>query len=198
MTSEGRDELMAATSISGARPSADRLAMHRAGLWLFIISESFLFAAFLSARYYLTGFDKPPELSLVLGLVLTAVLAASSVTAKGADTALAEGRGSACANWLVASAALDLLFVAGVLAVEWPAAFAHFPIGTAFGTAFLSLTGLHAFHVVSGAVVLLLAAAAVRRGTITRDAPWGGQRAVIYAIFVDVMWLFIFATLYVL
>lgn len=189
---------MAAATIPAARPGADRLAMHHAGLWVFIVSESFLFAAFLSARFYLTGFDRPPELSLVLGLILTGVLAASSVTAKWADTALAAREGAACARWLVASAALDLLFVAGVLAVEWPAAFASFPIGTAYGTAFLSLTGLHAFHVVSGAVVLLLAAAAVARGTITRDAPWGEQGAVIYAVFVDAMWLFIFATLYVL
>lgn len=190
--------MAAVTAMTRARPSADRLGMHRAGLWAFIVSESFLFAAFLSARYYLTGFDRPPELSLGLGVVLTAILAASSVTAKWADTALAERNASACARWLAASAALDLLFVVGVLAVEWPAAFAHFPIGTAYGTAFLSLTGLHAFHVVSGAVVLLLAAAAVGRGTITRDEPWGAQGAVIYAIFVDVMWLFIFATLYLL
>lgn len=189
---------MAATTFPPARPGTDRLAMHRAGLWVFIASESFLFAAFLSARYYLTGFDRPPELSLVLGLALTAILAASSVTAKWADTALARREGAACARWLVASAALDLLFVVGVLGLEWPAAFTHFTIGTAYGTAFLSLTGLHAFHVVSGAVVLLLAAAAVRRGTVTRDQPWGEQGAVIYAIFVDVVWLFIFATLYVL
>jgi len=190
---------MASTAIPQASATtAERLRMHHAGLWLFIASESFLFAAFLSARYYLAGLERPPELSIVLGLALTAVLAASSVTAKWADTALAERDATACARWLAVSAALDLLFVAGVLGLEWPAAFTHFPIGTAYGTAFLSLTGLHAFHVVSGAVVLLLAAAAVRRGSVTRDRPWGEQGAVIYAIFVDVMWLFIFATLYVL
>lgn len=190
--------MAAVTAMSGHGSKADRLRMHRAGLWVFIVSESFLFAAFLSARYYLVGFDRPPELSLGLGVVLTAVLAASSVTAKWADAALAESRRSACGRWLAASAALDLLFVVGVLALEWPAAFAHFPVGTAYGTAFLSLTGLHAFHVVSGAAVLLLAAAGVARGTITQAEPWGAQGAVIYAIFVDVMWLFIFATLYVL
>lgn len=189
---------MSASALPHAAPAAGRLRLQHAGLWTFIVSESFLFAAFLSARFYLTGLERPPELSLALGLVLSAVLAASSLTAKWADDALADDRGPACARWLLASAALDLLFVAGVLGLEWPAAFAHFPIGTAYGTAFLSLTGLHAFHVVSGAVVLLLAAAAVRRGAVTPDAPWGAQGAVIYAIFVDVMWLAIFATLYVL
>lgn len=189
---------MAATVLPHGPSAAQRLRMQRFGLWIFMASESFLFAAFLSARYFLTGLDRPPELSLALGLVLTAVLAASSVTAKWADRALAARDAGACARWLAASAALDLLFVLGVLGLEWPAAFAHFPAGTAYGTAFLSLTGLHAFHVVSGAVVLLLAAAGVRRGTVTPEAPWGEQGAVIYAIFVDVMWLFIFATLYVL
>ena len=44
------------------------------GLWLFIISETFLFAAFLAARYYSTGTFKPDDLNQNLALMLTIVL----------------------------------------------------------------------------------------------------------------------------
>ena len=66
------------------RPKANRL-----GLWLFIASESFLFAAFISTRYILLGTKQPEELNQGLALILTTVLLVSSISAYLGETAIA-------------------------------------------------------------------------------------------------------------
>lgn len=63
----------------------------RWGLWLFILSESFLFSAFLAARYYMLGFYRPEELNQALGLAVTSVLLLSSLTAYRAETSISYG-----------------------------------------------------------------------------------------------------------
>ncbi len=54
-----------------------KLANNRLGLWLFILSDSFVFAALLVTRFYLLG-DKRPHLEQELGLIVTSVLLISS------------------------------------------------------------------------------------------------------------------------
>ncbi len=60
---------------------AHRLRMNQLGIWLFIISESFLFSGILVARIVLLrddgGFTRP-ELDQVLGLGITSILLLSS------------------------------------------------------------------------------------------------------------------------
>ena len=48
---------------------------NRLGLWLFILSDSFVFGALLFTRFYLLGNDRP-ELIQWLGLVVTVALVA--------------------------------------------------------------------------------------------------------------------------
>jgi len=40
--------------------------MNQAGLWFFFFSETFLFSALLSARYYIAGFHQPTEVNQAL------------------------------------------------------------------------------------------------------------------------------------
>lgn len=180
---------------SHARPHLSRLRINRLGLWLFIFSETFLFIALLASRYYLLSTERPGELNQALGLVITAVLLVSSLTAYRAETAIAHGDRVGLQRNLLATLGLGLLFVVGV-ALEWSEGFAFFPPSTLFGTAFFSLTGLHVTHVVSGMVLLALVYLHGRWGRYSAANYWGVEAVVKYWHFVDVAWVFIYPTLY--
>jgi cytochrome c oxidase subunit 3 len=173
----------------------NRFAMNTVGLWLFFISESFLFAALLAARFYLAGTDRPHELNQHLGLVITSILLLSSVTAYGAETAMARGRRGWSVLFLLLTILLGVIFFAGVV-IEWSEA--EFSQGSPYGTAFFSMTGLHASHVLSGVGMLFLVLMLVVRGRFSAQEHWGLEAAVKYWHFVDVVWVFFYPALYLL
>jgi cytochrome c oxidase subunit 3 len=173
----------------------NRLAINRIGLWLFLLSESFLFAALLSSRYFLLGLERPAEVDQPLGLALTALLLLSSLSAYRAETASAHGDQKGFTWNITATIALGVLFLVGV-GLEWDEAFLHFPPHTGFGTVFFTMTGIHAFHVLSGLIALVVVYNMGRRGRFTVGNYWGVEGAVKYWHFVDVAWVFIYPTLY--
>jgi cytochrome c oxidase subunit 3 len=174
---------------------AERLRANRVGLWLFIASEAFLFSAALAARYYLLGFYRPRELNQPLGFTITAILLLSGLFAYRAETAIAhDDRRGFLANLLVAIA-LGLAFMVGV-GLEWKEGFEFFPPSTVYGSAFFTLTGMHAFHVLTGLVALALAGVVGAKGGFSSENYWGAEGAIKYWHFVDVVWVFVFPTLY--
>lgn len=183
------------STATAAHATASRLHIHRLGLWLFIISECFLFGAILTARYYLLGVYRPLELNQPLGLVITAVLLLSSLAAYRAETAVAAGDQRRFLRNILFTLALGGLFLVGV-GIEWSEAFEFFPPPTVFGTLFFSMTGLHAFHVISGLLLLAFVYFHGRRGKYGPKDYWPAEGAVKYWHFVDVAWVLIYPTLY--
>jgi len=172
-----------------------RLDLHRLGLWMFIFSESFLFLALLSTRYYLQGVQRPAEVNQPLGLAISMVLLLSSLSAYRGETCAAYGDQRGFRRNILFTMGLGLLFLVGV-AVEWYEGFHFFPPSAGYGTVFFTLTGFHAFHVLTGLLVL---AAVLVRGRKVQYGPgnyWGVEGAVKYWHFVDVAWVFIYPTLY--
>ncbi len=186
---------MASHSVAHAGPRYSRLAINRLGLWLFLTSECFLFGVLLATRYYLQGVFRPPEVNQVLGLVITIVLLLSSLSAYRAEMAAAHGDQKGFARNILATIALGGLFLVGV-ALEWKAAFADFPPGSGYGTLFFTTTGIHAFHVVTGLVALAVAYNLGRDGRFAKGSSWGVEGTAKYWHFVDVAWVFIYPTLY--
>ena len=88
----------------------NRPAMNQMGLWLFFVSESFLFAALASARFYIAGFDRPEHLNQLLGLGITSILLTSSVCAYLAEAAIARGDRAACKMYLLMTIVMGLVF----------------------------------------------------------------------------------------
>jgi cytochrome c oxidase subunit 3 len=170
----------------------DRLRVNRVGLWLFFFSESLIFGLLFSSRFFLEGIERG-ELDQVLGLIITVVLLISSVTAFTAETAMARGNRPLCLWMLLATIVLGILFAAGVV-YEW--SIAHFTKDEAFGTVFFAMTGMHAFHVISGIVMLLMALALVARGRFGKGDYWGVEGTVKYWHFVDLVWVFYYPALY--
>ena len=185
----------AATHHPAMSTPAERLYLNRLGLWLFILSESCLFAAFLWARFYLLGVQRPPELNQALGLGISLLLLLSSLTAYRAETSIHYGSVAGLLRNTAATIGLGGLFLIGV-GLEWAEALQHFPPSTLFGTVFFSLTGLHALHVLSGIALLALVYWNGRRGRYGPANAWAVEGAVKYWHLVDVAWVFIYPTLY--
>ena len=158
----------------------DTLAIKRIGIWLFFVSETFLFGALIATRFYLRGMERPDEVDQVLGLVITVVLLLSSLTAYRAESAAAHGDHRGFKWYMLATIALGVAFIA-VVGIEWFEAYQHFPPHTPYGTVFFATTGVHAFHVVTGIIVLAFVAYLGRRaGHFTPDSYWGVEGAVKY------------------
>lgn len=178
-----------------AVPYAQRLRQNRLGLWLFFFSELFLFGGLLAARFYLWG-NTRPGLDQTLGLLTTSVLLVSSVFMAHGEQAIAHGDRKTFLRDLLITAALGVLFLVGVVGFEWNAELR--PGDGAFGAIFFGMTGLHALHVLSGIVLILLVWNNGRRGHYSPEEHWGVEATAIYWHYVDVIWVFFYPALYLM
>ena len=97
----------------------EQLVRNRLGLWLFIISEVFLFGGLLITRIVLWG-DTRPHLEQGLAFVLTAVLLISSFFMNRAETAIGFGDIKEFKRSILLTIGLGTVFLIGVVALEWP------------------------------------------------------------------------------
>ena len=175
----------------------ERLAINRLGLWLFILSESMLFGGLLMVRFSLLGTYTHEELSQMTGLIITAILLLSSFTAYQAERSINKGNVADLKRFLMVTLGLGAAFTAGV-AFEWYEALEAFPPSTPFGSVFFTMTGLHAFHVISGLVIIAIVYGRVRRNGSTHSDAWPVEASVKYWHFVDVVWIFFYPALYLI
>lgn len=169
------------------------------GMALFITSEVMFFGGLLSAYLAVRGAHGawPPQGEPGPGLLwpalFTSVLVASSVTQHLAARA-ASSDALRARRFMVATVGLGLFFLAGQ-AWEWSQlAGEGLAVGSGvFGTLFFTITGAHGIHVLGGLV--MLAVIAGRWGTSPRLGQL--EAATYYWHFVDVVWVVLFACLYV-
>ncbi len=173
----------------------ERWRTNRLGLWLFFLSESFMFAGLLAARLYLWGDYRPP-LDQRLGVVITLILLISSYFMFRADTAIAHGDQKGLTSNLLITAFLGLVFLVGVVGFEWRGEVR--PSDGAFGAVLFGMTGMHAFHVLTGIIFIMIVWANARRGLYTKERHWGVEACAIYWHFVDMVWAFYYPALYLL
>ena len=183
-------------------PAHDRLQVLTVGTVVWLASElmffSGLFAAYFTLRATADG-DWPPsdvELEVLTSGLFTLALVLSSGTMQLAVRAVARARLPAFRGWLVATLALAAAFIANQ-AHEWSSL--EFHIDThSYGSAFYVMTGFHGIHVIAGmlAMVLLLGRAGSRRfGPAELPAV---EMVSYYWHFVDVVWIGLWATLFLL
>ncbi len=158
----------------------------------------------LVARNELTGGEWPPQASenfkhtfdpWGLPLVNTLVLLLSGVTVTWAHHALLHNKRSQLILGLAVTVLLGLLFT-GLQAYEYGHAAFSFP-GHIYGSTFFMATGFHGAHVIIGTIFLFVCLVRAMRGGFTPEKHFGFEAAAWYWHFVDVVWLFLFASIYV-
>lgn len=175
---------------------AFKTATNRLGLWLFILSDAFLFAGLLVARFYLLGSTRP-DVSQLLGLGVTSVLLVSSFFMNRGEMAIVHGDEKAFLRNTLITIVLGTLFLIGVVGVEWQIA----PFSadeSAVASIFYTMTGFHALHVLSGVIFLLIVYRNGRKGLYNQDRHFPVEAAAIYWHFVDVVWVFFYPALYLM
>jgi cytochrome c oxidase subunit 3 len=173
----------------------ERTKRNRLGLWLFLFSEIFLFGALLAARYYLWG-DTRPDLDQTVGLITTSILLLSSFFMARAETAIGRNDRKIFLRSLVITAMLGVAFLVGVVGIEWGG---HLkPTDGAFGAIFYAMTGLHALHVLSGVVLIIIIWYRGRQGDFSAERHWGVEGTAVYWHYVDVVWVFFYPALYLI
>jgi cytochrome c oxidase subunit 3 len=171
---------------------------NRVGLWLFLVSDSFVFGGLMVMRMNLLGLTHP-NLSQVLGLAVTAILLISSFFMNRGETMMANGdRKGFFSNTLI-TFLLGLGFLIGVVFVEWPNAIHEgiTPSSGPAGAAFFMMTGMHAFHVFTGLILLIIILVNGRRG-LYDEKQFPVEAAAVYWHFVDVVWIFFYPALYLI
>jgi cytochrome c oxidase subunit 3 len=174
-----------------------KTSINRLGLWLFLISDAFVFAGLMVARFYLLGFQFRPEVSQIVGLIVTAVLLVSSFFMNRAEIAAQYGDRKAFLRNTLITMILGTIFLIGVVGVEWQIA----PFGPGDGTVgslFYAMTGFHAFHVLTGVIFLFIVYRNGRKGLYSAERHWPVEAAAVYWHFVDVVWMFFYPALYLI
>jgi cytochrome c oxidase subunit 3 len=174
-----------------------KTSINRLGLWLFLISDAFVFAGLLVARFYLLGFQSRPEVSQIVGLIVTVVLLASSFFMNRAEIAAEYGDSKAFLRNTLITMILGTIFLVGVVGVEWQIA-PFGPSDGAVGSLFYAMTGFHAFHVLTGVIFLFIVYRNGRKGQYSAERHWPVEAAAVYWHFVDVVWMFFYPALYLI
>jgi cytochrome c oxidase subunit 3 len=173
---------------------AYKLSTNRLGLWFFMLSDGFIFGGLFIARFNLLGLTRP-DVNQFLGVAVTTILLVSSFFANRAEISMEHGNKSRALSSLLVTIILGVLFLAGVVGVEWQIA-PFRPSDGAQGAIFYSMTGFHAFHVLTGVIFLLIIRRNLARNHFTPEKHWGVEAAVVYWHFVDFIWIFFYPALY--
>ena len=204
---------------SSDRDAFKQVSWGKAMMWIFLLSDTFVFSCFLigymTVRISTTvPWPLPSEvfaleiaghhLPLILIAIMTFVLITSSGTmAMAVNFAYRRDRRRA-AMLMLATALLGATFV-GMQAFEWTKLIVDEgvrpwgnPMGAAqFGSTFFMITGFHGLHVSAGVIYLLVVAKRVGTGFYDKRGTYETvEVAGLYWHFVDLVWVFIFAFFY--
>jgi cytochrome c oxidase subunit 3 len=187
----------------------------RYGMILFIASEVMFFVAWFWAffdaslfsgeakqavRAAFTGGHWPPQGIEVfdpwhIPLLNTLVLLTSGTTVTWAHHALQHDDRKGLIQGLIVTVILGMIFTS-LQAFEYAHAKFSFA-GHIYGSTFFMATGFHGFHVLVGTIFLTVCLGRAIAGGFTSKQHFGFEAAAWYWHFVDVVWLFLFACIYV-
>ncbi len=156
-----------------------------------------LFAAYLTLRSNARVW--PPasvHLELLAATLATIVLIASSGTIHLATRARERDDRAEMQRWLILTLALGTIFLVNQIREFFVLDFSVSSSG--FGSMYYLMTGFHALHVFGGLVLIVVAVVITTGpGTLERRGP-AVESVTFYWHFVDVVWVLLFLTLFVL
>ncbi len=182
------------------------------GFILFISSEVMFFGG-LFAAYFIARADSPHwpptellspakvasgvklEIEVPLAAIATLILITSSFTMQIGVLQIRRGNRTGLMWWLVISIVLGLVFLSMQMYD-----YSQLPFradDTIYGTTFFTLTGFHGAHVAGGVVFMTVVLVRSLGGQFSADHHEAVEACSLYWHFVDVVWLALFTTLYI-
>jgi cytochrome c oxidase subunit III len=181
---------------------SSRVDARTLGMLLFIISEVMVFGAFFTAYFFIRVVAGDPwpaegtELPKLIAGVNTAILLSSSFTMHWALESVKSD------NRLGLQAGMFTTFLLGAtflfIQINEYVHVGFSPQDSAQGTIFYSLTGLHGAHVFIGLTLLAMVTVRAFRGHFSSAEHHGVEVPGIYWHFVDIMWVIVFTTVYII
>jgi cytochrome c oxidase subunit 3 len=172
------------------------------GMLLFIISEVMVFGAFFTAYFFIRVVQGDPwpgpgaELPKLIAGFNTAILLSSSITIHWALTSIKNNNRGAFKAGMLTTFALGATFL--FIQINEYVHLGIAPHDTAQMSVFYGLTGLHGAHVTVGLILLAMVNIRAFRGHYSPEQHRGVEVPGIYWHFVDVMWVIVFTTVYIL
>lgn len=178
----------------------------RYGIILFIVSEVFFFAGFFWAFYHsslvpthdLGGCWPPTGITplnpLEVPLLNTSVLLASGVSITWAHHSLIEGNRNHINQALLITILLGLYFTILQASEYFETSFSI--SDGVYGSTFFIATGFHGLHVIIGSTFLIVCLLRQLKFHFTSKHHFGFEAAAWYWHFVDVVWLFLYVSIY--
>jgi cytochrome c oxidase subunit 3 len=172
------------------------------GMLLFIISEIMVFGAFFTAYFFIRVAQGDPwpapgmHLPLEVAGVNTAILVSSSFTLHWAEQSIKKGNRFGLKAGILTTFLLGCAFL--FIQINEYANIGFAPQDQAQATIFYSLTGLHGAHVFIGLLLLLTVTVRAFRGHYSPEEHRGIEIPGIYWHFVDIMWIVVYTTVYVI
>jgi heme/copper-type cytochrome/quinol oxidase subunit 3 len=182
-----------------SRPHERR--MGEIAMWMFIATEATLFALLFFAYVYL-GLSQPhwpvdEDPKFKFALILAGILIASSITAHWGQLGIRRNDTARLNAGLGLTVLLGALFI-GVQILEYRAHLQTLhPRDSSYGSIFFTITSFHFLHVVVGWLMLWFVLARSLAGHFSASRHLAVKNVTTYWHFVDVIWLFVVAILYI-
>lgn len=169
---------------------------------IFIVSEVFIFLGFFVTYWTMrlsAGDVWPPEgtpenFNLVLPLIMTVILVTSSFTYHVAEEKFEHNDLAGFRSWVVISIVLGTVFLGCTLYEYSHLLHEGFgPSTNSYSSAFFSITGFHASHVLVGLCVFLAVLIPAYSGKTNKTFT---TAAGVYWHFVDIVWFFVISQVY--
>jgi cytochrome c oxidase subunit 3 len=172
------------------------------GMLLFIISEIMIFGAFFTVYFFVrvvNGAEWPAdgtELPKLIAGINTAILVSSSFTLHWAETSIKRGNRFGLQAGMLTTFLLGATFL--FIQINEYVHLGFAPQDHAQGSIFYGLTGLHGAHVLIGLTLLAFVTIRAFRGHFSAGSHRGVEVPGIYCHFVDVMWLVVYTSVYLI
>ncbi len=184
-------------------------------MWLFLFTELLLFGTlFIVFAVYLDKYRwefqaGSAHLDTKLGAINTAILLTSSLTMALSIAALERSK-KALSLFLMTVTLLFALAFLGIKTMEWGEKFHHdiYPHSATvlemhggeqlFYGLYFVMTGLHALHIIVGAIAILFAMWRVKANKTTRDRIGFLINTGLYWHLVDLIWIYLFPLFYLI
>ncbi len=192
---------MSALAVPSERPSRE-LSGPVMGMVLFVASEAMFFAAFFGAYFSIRATEKVwpppgiPDLESTVPAILTVILVTSSLVIQMSLRSIRRDDRRRAVVFLAVTIALGIAFLLLQL-YDYSQLGFGVKDGT-FGSLFYVMTGLHMAHVFGGVVFLCLVLGQATGGALSPAHHDSLAAGAIYWDFVDVVWILLFTTFYLL